>query len=178
MTVWFLFWRKLDRSENHNKDLNYHAQMMVVYLTFALYCDWLSCMARTREDTKWLQPFITFQEPLSVEKKQLNNWINFSNYYWEEWHLWLYRYRSLQAYVSNDEQCSLSSSSCTISNSTPKKDRSYFDLKTHCTDWKQLRNLTKIFYVFQSKPKLYIPSTLNIDLILWHTQLIVCAVKC
>ena len=25
------------------------------------------------------------------------------------------------------------------------------------------------------KPKLYIPSTLNIDLILWHTQLIVCA---
>ena len=28
------------------------------------------------------------------------------------------------------------------------------------------------------KLKLYIPSTLNIDLILWHTQLIVCAVKC
>ena len=27
-------------------------------------------------------------------------------------------------------------------------------------------------------PKLYIPSTLNIDLILWHSQLIVCAVKC
>ena len=27
-------------------------------------------------------------------------------------------------------------------------------------------------------PKLYIASTLNIDLILWHTQLIVCAVKC
>ena len=26
-----------------------------------------------------------------------------------------------------------------------------------------------------TKPKLYIPSTLNIDLILWHTQLIVCA---
>ena len=26
--------------------------------------------------------------------------------------------------------------------------------------------------------QLYIPSTLNIDLILWHTQLIVCAVKC
>ena len=26
--------------------------------------------------------------------------------------------------------------------------------------------------------KLYIPSALNIDLILWHTQLIVCAVKC
>ena len=28
-----------------------------------------------------------------------------------------------------------------------------------------------------STPKLYIPSTLNIDLLLWHTQLIVCAVK-
>ena len=26
--------------------------------------------------------------------------------------------------------------------------------------------------------KSYIPRTLNIDLILWHTQLIVCAVKC
>ena len=26
-----------------------------------------------------------------------------------------------------------------------------------------------------ASPKLYIPSTLNIDLILWHTQLIVCA---
>ena len=26
-------------------------------------------------------------------------------------------------------------------------------------------------------PKLYITSTLNIDLILWHTQLIVCVVK-
>ena len=26
--------------------------------------------------------------------------------------------------------------------------------------------------------KLYIPSTLNIDLILWHTQLIVCVRKC
>ena len=25
------------------------------------------------------------------------------------------------------------------------------------------------------QPKLYVPSTLNIDLILWHTQLIVCA---
>ena len=29
--------------------------------------------------------------------------------------------------------------------------------------------------IFSSRPKLYIPSTLNIDLILWHTQLIVCA---
>ena len=31
---------------------------------------------------------------------------------------------------------------------------------------------------FRRHPKLYIPSTLNIDLILWHTQLIVCALKC
>ena len=29
-----------------------------------------------------------------------------------------------------------------------------------------------------SLSKLYTPSTQNIDLILWHTQLIVCAVKC
>ena len=28
---------------------------------------------------------------------------------------------------------------------------------------------------FNRESKLYIPSTLNIDLILWHTQLIVCA---
>ena len=34
------------------------------------------------------------------------------------------------------------------------------------------------FEKFRLKPKSYIPSTLNIDLILWHTQLIVCAVKC
>ena len=27
------------------------------------------------------------------------------------------------------------------------------------------------------RPKLYIPSTLNIVLILWHTHMIVCAVK-
>ena len=31
---------------------------------------------------------------------------------------------------------------------------------------------------FVCKAKLYIPSTLNIDLILWHTQLIVFTVKC
>ena len=31
--------------------------------------------------------------------------------------------------------------------------------------------------VFKRGSKLYISSTLNIDLILWHTQLIVCAVK-
>ena len=30
----------------------------------------------------------------------------------------------------------------------------------------------------RGRAKLYIPSALNIDLILWHTQLIVCAVKC
>ena len=35
----------------------------------------------------------------------------------------------------------------------------------------------RIFYpkLFDPKTKLYTPSTLNIDLILWHTQLIVCA---
>ena len=31
--------------------------------------------------------------------------------------------------------------------------------------------------LFVQNSKLYIPSTINIDLILWHTQLIVCAVK-
>ena len=31
---------------------------------------------------------------------------------------------------------------------------------------------------FTSPPKLYIPSTLNIDLILWHPQLIADAIKC
>lgn len=121
MTVGFLFWRMLDRSENHNKE---HKLWCTndggLYLTAVLYCDLLGCMARTREDTKWSRPYITFERPLLVEKK-LNNWINFSNYYWEEWHLWLYRYRSLQAYVSNDEQCSLSSASSTFPNSTPKK---------------------------------------------------------
>ena len=34
------------------------------------------------------------------------------------------------------------------------------------------------FSSFALNPKLYIPSMLNIDLILWHTQSIVCAVKC
>ena len=43
--------------------------------------------------------------------------------------------------------------------------------------------LTELFFaesnifLFGMSPKLYIPSTLNIDPILWHTQLIVCAVK-
>ena len=32
--------------------------------------------------------------------------------------------------------------------------------------------------ILESQAKLYIPSTLNIDLKLWHIQLIVCAVKC
>ena len=32
--------------------------------------------------------------------------------------------------------------------------------------------------LFLPKPKLYTPSTLNIDLLLWHTQFIVCEVKC
>ena len=33
-------------------------------------------------------------------------------------------------------------------------------------------------FFFKLPPKLYIPSTLNIDLILWHTQSILCALKC
>ena len=32
------------------------------------------------------------------------------------------------------------------------------------------------YWIFDSLPKLYIPSTLNTDYILWHTQLIVYAV--
>ena len=32
--------------------------------------------------------------------------------------------------------------------------------------------------VIWNQAKIYIPSTLNIDLILWHTQLMVCAEKC
>ena len=36
----------------------------------------------------------------------------------------------------------------------------------------------RILRYVELKPKLYIPSTLYIDLILWHTQLIVCALKC
>ena len=35
--------------------------------------------------------------------------------------------------------------------------------------------LLLISHVSVQKSKLYIPSTLKIDLILWHTQLIVCA---
>ena len=32
-----------------------------------------------------------------------------------------------------------------------------------------------LYKLFRPLPKLYIPNTLNIDIILWHTQLIVCA---
>ena len=46
----------------------------------------------------------------------------------------------------------------------------------------KLRNLANLSsstlkVALGSYPKLYIPSTINIDLILWHTQLIVCAAK-
>ena len=42
--------------------------------------------------------------------------------------------------------------------------------------------IDEAFFEFMSQmdeleAKLYTPSTLNIDLILWHTQLIMCAVK-
>ena len=43
---------------------------------------------------------------------------------------------------------------------------------------RQCRIVLESSQTFGRSPKLYIPSTLNIDLILWHTQLIVCAVKC
>ena len=38
-------------------------------------------------------------------------------------------------------------------------------------------SLSKLNFLwsFKPRPKLYIPSTLNMDLILWHTKLIVCA---
>ena len=41
---------------------------MVVYLTTAQYCDWLGCLACTREKTKWSQPYFTFERQLLVEK--------------------------------------------------------------------------------------------------------------
>ena len=48
---------------------------------------------------------------------------------------------------------------------------------THVQQWTKMGNL--IHLIFGVKlwldTKLYIPNTLNIDLILWHTQLIVCA---
>ena len=37
--------------------------------------------------------------------------------------------------------------------------------------------MTKALIQFELDPKLYTPSTLNIDFIQWHTQLNVCAVK-
>ena len=48
-------------------------------------------------------------------------------------------------------------------------------VSTSCTAIDSALTHPRSFYLY---PKLYIPSTLNIDLILWHTQLIVCAVKC
>ena len=40
--------------------------------------------------------------------------------------------------------------------------------------WRNWRSLCR---KFRLQAKLYIPSTLNTDYLLWHTQLIVCAVK-
>ena len=50
----------------------------------------------------------------------------------------------------------------------------YFGTRTKDTKWSLF--FTKISN-FWACPKLYTPSTLNIDLLLWHTHLIVCAVK-
>ena len=43
-----------------------------------------------------------------------------------------------------------------------------------------LKVLSQDNYLFVLLTKIYVPSALNIDLVLkmWHTQLIVCAVKC
>ena len=43
---------------------------------------------------------------------------------------------------------------------------------------KNLRKAERRIKELDFQAKLYIPSTLNIDLMLWNTQLIVCAVKC
>ena len=46
-----------------------------------------------------------------------------------------------------------------------------------CSTKRQIRKTSQKCELVDSRlfPKLYIPSTLNIDLIMWHTQLIVCA---
>ena len=41
--------------------------------------------------------------------------------------------------------------------------------------WQKKRDGHAIYNFLRRQSKLYIPSTLNIDLILWHTQLIVSA---
>ena len=41
-----------------------------------------------------------------------------------------------------------------------------------------LKRRGNVALLLSETSKLYIPYTLNIDLIVWHTQLIVCAVKC
>ena len=49
----------------------------------------------------------------------------------------------------------------------PKKEWYFFN--------SHLKKIIRPKNFLEPYPKLYIPSTLNIDLILWHTQLIVCA---
>ena len=53
---------------------------------------------------------------------------------------------------------------------------SVFKIQKKCFWYINFFYKTKLILIPQAK--LYIPSTLNINLILWHTQLIVCAVKC
>ena len=65
-----------------------------------------------------------------------------------------------------------------------------FDIKQKVSDWRKSEELSflrkfeekllrilflKQYLILSTLAKLYIPSTLNIDLILWHTHLIVCA---
>ena len=44
-----------------------------------------------------------------------------------------------------------------------------------CEEWYELRSEFPLLHASTLPPKLYIPSTLNIEVILWLTQLIVCA---
>ena len=52
-------------------------------------------------------------------------------------------------------------------------------MNSRVINWKiglqQLPSVVNLVLKFPAFQQLYIPSTLNIDLILWHTQLIVCA---
>ena len=46
-------------------------------------------------------------------------------------------------------------------------------------NWGPMSIMSNVFFTVHIQSYIiYIPSTLNIDLTLWHTQLIVCAVKC
>ena len=50
-TIWLQLWRILDLANQLSQSQN----STVVKLTAILYCDWLSRLAHSREETKWLQ---------------------------------------------------------------------------------------------------------------------------